>query len=976
MSWRRRIQRLSLGARNALEIARFGRLTEPYRAPYEVVSKSEVSELRRYASTREPSVGPLLLVPPLMVTSEVYDIAPDISAVAALVEAGVDVWLCDFGIPEEAEGGMQRTLDSHVIAVSESIEHIFGETGRPVHLAGYSQGGMFCYQAAAFRRCEGLGSVITFGSPVDIRRNLPNVGEGAAEQLIRLAETILSRPLDRIEGLPGFMTSTGFKLVSVRKEVGQIVDFVRKLHDRQALEKRESRRRFLGGEGFVAWPGPALRKFIDEFIVHNRMLSGGFVIDGRTVTLADIRCPVLYFVGERDDIARPASVQAVQRAIPHGELYEVSIPAGHFGIVVGSKALARTWPTVVEWMRWREETGPRPALLRDEASTVPLEDPEVAGFEDIDVDLSLFVDAITDVGRSLWSRLGQVTDDAGDLVTSLRYQIPRLSQLEKIDGDTPLGMARSLAEQTASDPERTFFLWRGRAFTYADADRRVDAVVRGLFELDVKAEDRVGVWMGGRPSLLTAVTALNRMGAAAALLRTSDDPDTLRHAMKLAGAEAVIVDPERAAQAREIFEGPVWVLGGGARRDVDVEGVVDMEEIDPTQIALPVAYRPNPGRARDVAMFLFTDGGEGLRMARITNGRWAFSALGGAAACTLTSDDTVYAALPLHHAAGMLVTVGSALVGGARIALATDGERGFPRTLVGDPGVFWDEVRRYGVTVVFYAGEMCRILLNAPFRPSDRTNAIRLFAGSGMKAVPWKQVMDRFDAGVLEFYASTEGSAVLANAAGTKVGAMGRPLPGSAEMAVVRYDFEARALVRDPDGLMTRAPVDQPGLLLARIDETHPSHAQPDAARVARNVFSSGDRWWMSRDVLRIDRDGDAWFLGALRDCRLVDGELVTPRPIENALESVPGVVIALVRMHDDEPVATLAVRGDPPDPKDVVTALRTLHARSWPRTIAFVPVSDVPLTAGYRVLARRIDAEPSWRLVEDRYEQLSSAKV
>ena len=28
------------------------------------------------------------------------------------------------------------------------------------YLSGYSQGGMFCYQAAAFRRSEGLASVI------------------------------------------------------------------------------------------------------------------------------------------------------------------------------------------------------------------------------------------------------------------------------------------------------------------------------------------------------------------------------------------------------------------------------------------------------------------------------------------------------------------------------------------------------------------------------------------------------------------------------------------------------------------------------------------------------------------------------------------------------------------------------------------------------------------------------------------------
>ena len=48
---------------------------------------------------------------------------------------------------------------------------------------------------------------------------------------------------------------TGFKLLSARKEVGQIVDFVKKLHDRSALERREAKRLFLAGQGFVAVQG-------------------------------------------------------------------------------------------------------------------------------------------------------------------------------------------------------------------------------------------------------------------------------------------------------------------------------------------------------------------------------------------------------------------------------------------------------------------------------------------------------------------------------------------------------------------------------------------------------------------------------------------------------------------------------------------------------------------------------------------------
>ena len=89
---------------------------------------------------------------------------------------------------------------------------------------------------------------------------------------------------------------------------------------------------FLGGEGFVAWPGPAFRKFVDDVIVGNRMASGGFVIDGHAVTLADLTCPILYFVGSAAtrwvDRARCA---AIRRAAPHvTKMFEVPLKAGHF----------------------------------------------------------------------------------------------------------------------------------------------------------------------------------------------------------------------------------------------------------------------------------------------------------------------------------------------------------------------------------------------------------------------------------------------------------------------------------------------------------------------------------------------------------------------------------------------------------------------------------------------------------------------
>ena len=83
----RRVRRLGLAWQNALEIARAGRLTAPYGAPFEVIDEERVYRLRRYARTPDgvdAVPAPLLLVPPLMVASEVYDISPDVSAVAYL----------------------------------------------------------------------------------------------------------------------------------------------------------------------------------------------------------------------------------------------------------------------------------------------------------------------------------------------------------------------------------------------------------------------------------------------------------------------------------------------------------------------------------------------------------------------------------------------------------------------------------------------------------------------------------------------------------------------------------------------------------------------------------------------------------------------------------------------------------------------------------------------------------------------------
>ncbi len=966
--WARRLRRVGLAWQNALEIARAGRLTAPYGFPFEVVHEERVYKLRRYERQPDPGVRvlgePLLLVPPLMVASEVYDISPDVSAVAYLSRHGVDVWLVDFGAPERVEGGMSRTLDDHVRAVSEAIERVRAATGRDVHLAGYSQGGMFCYQAAAFRRSAGLASIITMGSPVDLHRQF-KVGEDVTERVVAGLRAALSWPLARIEGLPGMFTSTGFKLLSARKEALQLLDFVKNLHDRQALEKREAKRLFLGGEGFVAWPGPAFRKFVDEVIVGNRLASGGFVIDGHTVTLADLTCPILYYVGSRDEMGRPGSVRGIRRAAPRvTKMYELPLKAGHFGLVVGTTALTVTWPGVVSWM-----AGEIPADAFDvRAASVPDPFAHAREEEDDDTDdspLDLARELVEKTAHAAVARIEELGEDLGAYLDNARWQVPRLNRLRHLQDDSLVSLGRSLGDQAAKIGDRTFFLWRGRAFTYAEANRRVDAVVRGLIACGVKPGARVAVMMSSRPSHLSVVAANSRLGAVTVMLSPETTDEVLPRALELGEAELLVTDPEHAARSRGCVatQIKVLVLGGvgeqgdlpaGAVRGKRVipPGVIDMETIDPAAVTVPAWYKPDAGRARDLAMIFVSSGRhEPPRATRITNRRWAFSALGAAAAATLTTRDTVYCCLPLHHPSGTLVATGSALAGGARLALASQF----------DAETFWDEARRYGVSVVYYAGEMCRRLVDAPAVPGDRNHPVRLFAGSGMRADVWRRLLDRFGpVGVLELYASTEANAVLANASGKKIGSAGRPLPGSPQVAIAAYDFTTRDLVRDGTGRLIHARLDEPGMLIARLsDRVRADVAHIDPKRLLRDAFEPGDLWFSTGDLFEVDTVGDYWFVDRQHDVVLTRLGPVPSTRIEDAIYEHAQVALCIAAGKPDpadpgHDLAIAAIQLHPAQRLDLdalSAAVRTLPEYGRPRRIRVV--ERLPLTDGFRPIKR-----------------------
>ena len=703
----RPVGRLVATAQNGLEVLRYGGLeTGAVPSPFQIVESVPMYRLRRYfpPDTRpgaKPPGPPVLMVHPMMMSADMWDVTRDEGAVGILHSAGIDPWVIDFGEPDKVEGGMQRNLADHVVALSEAIDTVKETTGRDVHLAGYSQGGMFGYQTAAYRRSKDLASIIAFGSPVDTLAALPmNLPAGLAAGA---ADFMADHVFSRID-IPSWLARTGFQMLDPIKTAQSRLDFLRQLHDREALLPREQQRRFLASEGWIAWSGPAIAELLKQFIAHNRMMTGGFAIHGELVTLSDINCPVLAVVGEVDDIGQPASVRGIKRAAPQADVYEYLIRAGHFGLVVGSKAATQTWPTVAQWVKSVDGD----ADLPDGVTPMALQPAEHS--ESGVPFASRLAHGATAAGEMAFTLARTAADavvaankSARALAVETVRTLPRLARLGQINDHTRISLGRIMSEQARGAPTGECLLFDGRVHTYEAVDRRINNVVRGLIEVGVRQGAHVGVLMETRPSALVAIAALSRLGAVAVLMPPDADLATV---VRLGAVSEIIADPSNLEAARGLSM-RVLVLGGGESRDLhlpDDADVVDMEKIDPDEVDLPGWYRPNPGLARDLAFVAFSTVGGQLLARQITNFRWALSAFGTASAANLGRGDTVYCLTPLHHQSGLLVSLGGAVVGGARIALS--------RGLVSDR--FVQEIRQYGVTVVSYTWAMLREVIDDP----------------------------------------------------------------------------------------------------------------------------------------------------------------------------------------------------------------------------------------------------------------------
>uniref|UniRef100_A0A8C7J7S7 long-chain-fatty-acid--CoA ligase n=1 Tax=Oncorhynchus kisutch TaxID=8019 RepID=A0A8C7J7S7_ONCKI len=434
-------------------------------------------------------------------------------------------------------------------------------------------------------------------------------------------------------------------------------------------------------------------------------------------------------------------------------------------------------------------------------------------------------------------------------------------------------------EQSVAHADRPFIVFENKTYSYLDTDRRSNKIANALQRHSkLRPGDTVALFMGNEPAFIFTWLALAKLGCPVAFLNHNIRSRSLLHCFNccipLVQEEAV---EEVLPSLRE--QGVCVYLMTKQCDTPGVEGFSDQVE-EASDTPLPQALRSDI-TFKSPAVYMYTSGTTGLPKAAVITQNRLLVALAVLDSTGITPGDVIYLNLPLYHTAGFLIGFIGSIETGSTIIL----RRKFSASQ------FWDDCRKYNVTVIQYIGEVLRYLCNTPKRDNDREHKVRLAIGNGVRAEIWKEFLNRFgNIYVREFYASTEGNVGLINYTG-KIGAIGRVNYLHRKLfpyALIKYDTERDEPIRDSTGLCVEAPKDETGLLVCKITDIAPfvgyANSQQTEKKRLRDVFQKGDLYFNSGDLLKIGQDNFIYFQDRVGDTFRWKGENVATTEVADIL--------------------------------------------------------------------------------------------
>jgi acyl-CoA synthetase (AMP-forming)/AMP-acid ligase II len=486
----------------------------------------------------------------------------------------------------------------------------------------------------------------------------------------------------------------------------------------------------------------------------------------------------------------------------------------------------------------------------------------------------------------------------------------------RVDDESMPGMLRW---QAVHRPDATAVVCGECRLSYADLDRRSDALARGLLGRGVRPQDRVAVLLGNRAEYLEIYEAAARSGLVLVPVNTQLSSPEIEYILEDSGAVLLVTDVPGLTGGRL----PTILLGD--------DGVDGYEALIAGAPDVPV-----PLPAPDTVFFQgYTSGTTGRPKGCVQRSE-AFVAHHRRSFALYRHDehDVMLMPGPLFHEAPALFSLAQLFFGGTVVVM--------PRF---EAATALETIERERVTMIGFAVPtmLDRIVQTDDAHDTSSLRAI-VTAGAPLRADTCDDVLARFPTAALhEFYGGTEIGIITAiehrsaRAHGTSVGT---PVPGS---SVLLLDDADREVPVGEIGLIHVSPVMMEGY-----------HGRPEATQEATRTFD-GVPWLTLGDLGRLDEDGHLHLVDRKNHMIISGGENVYPAEVESVLMDHPGIVdVAVLGLPDPDwgEVVTAVVTTDGPVPD--LAAIREfcagrLAGYKTPRKV--IAVDEIPRTASGKIL-------------------------
>ncbi|XP_026954434.1 long-chain fatty acid transport protein 6 isoform X5 [Sagmatias obliquidens] len=461
-------------------------------------------------------------------------------------------------------------------------------------------------------------------------------------------------------------------------------------------------------------------------------------------------------------------------------------------------------------------------------------------------------------------------------------------------------------------PQKPFIIYEGDIYTYQDVDKRSSRVAHVfLNHSTLKRGDTVALLMSNEPDFIHVWFGLAKLGCVVAFLNSNIRYVSLLHCIRSCEPRALVVGADLLETIEEILPSLPADISVWAMKESVPQGIISLKEKLSTASDSQVPHSHHAAsNLKTPYLYIFTSGTTGLPKAAVICQLQAMKSSAGLWAFGCTSNDIIYISLPLYHSAGSLLGIGGCIELGATCVL----KKKFSASQ------FWNDCKKYNVTVFQYIGELCRYLCKQPKREGEKNHRVRLAVGNGIRSDVWREFLDRFgNIKMCELYGATEGNICFMNHTG-KIGSVGRANflhKLFFAFDLIKYDFQKDEPIRNEHSWCSRVKKGEPGLLISPVNAKNPffgyaGNRKQTEKKLLCDVFKKGDVYFNTGDLMVQDQENFLYFWDRIGDTFRWKGENIATTEVAD--------IVGMLDFIQDTNVYGVAVPGKDGNNRNIQT--------------------------------------------------------